>query len=138
MHSSYSRKSLVRKLGIKAGFKLAILNPPGNYENTLGELPKDITVTHEPVGRLDFVQIFATDVKVLQNEFGRIRSGLDWNGMVWICWPKSSSGLQTSLNENAVREIGLKNGLVDVKICAVDSVWSGLKFVRRREDRHQF
>jgi hypothetical protein len=131
----YSRKSLVQKLGIKPGFNLAILHAPDDYDKTLGELPKDVTITRELTGQLDLVQVFSGSVKALDEDFTRIRTALKQNGMVWISWPKSSSGVKSSLNENTVREIGLKNGLVDVKVCAIDNVWSGLKFVRRIKDR---
>ncbi len=135
MPVGYSRKSLVQKLGIKPGFNLAILHAPNHYDNTLGELPKGVTITRELMVQLDFVQVFASRVKALQEDFPKIKRALKQNGMVWISWPKRSSGVKSSLNENAVREIGLKNGLVDVKVCAIDNVWSGLKFVRRIENR---
>jgi hypothetical protein len=135
MPVGYSRKSLVQRLGIKPGFNLAILHAPDHYDKTLGELPKNVTITRELTGQLDFVQVFARSIKALEEVFPRIRKPLKQNGMVWISWPKSSSGVKSSLNENAVREIGLKNGLVDVKVCAIDNVWSGMKFVRRIKDR---
>ena len=135
MASDPSRRTLVQKLGIKAGFRLAILSAPANYDNTLGQLPEDAEAKHKLSGQLDFVQVFATDAKALQEEFQNIKPNLKENGILWISWPKVSSGLITSLNEKAVRELGLQNGLVDVKVCAVDDVWSGLKFVKRIKDR---
>ena len=135
MTVGYSKKSLVEKLGIKEGLKVAILNSPANYNDTLGKLPKNVTVMKTIGERLDFIQFFTKESKELQSKFPNLKRALSQNGILWISWPKSSSKVKTDLNENIVREIGLGNGLVDVKIAAVDEVWSGLKFVYRLKDR---
>ncbi len=135
MSTGYSRKSLTEKLGITEGFKIVILNPPKDYFNTLGNLPKDVLVTKTLKGPLDFIHFFTKKREELENKFPVLKKELAQNGMLWISWPKGSSKLKTDLNENVVREIGLKNGLVDVKVCVVDETWSGLKFVYRLKDR---
>jgi hypothetical protein len=135
MTAGYSKKSLVEKLGIKAGFKISILDPPKNYNSTLGKLPENVAVMKELKGPLDFIHFFTEERKELGSKFPILKQELSRDGMVWISWPKISSKVATDLNENIVREIGLKNGLVDVKTCAVDEIWSGLKFVYRVKDR---
>lgn len=131
----YSKKSLVEKLGIKEGLKVAILNSPANYNYTLGKLPENVTVMKNLGERLDFIQFFTKESKELQGKFPALKRALSQKGVLWISWPKGSSKVKTDLNENMVREIGLNNCLVDVKIAAVDEIWSGLKFVYRLKDR---
>jgi len=135
MSRGYSRKSLIEKLGITEGCKIVILNPPKDYFNTLGSLPKDVLVTKMLKGPLDFIHFFTKKREELESKFPVLKKQLSENGTLWISWPKGSSKVETDLNGNVVREIGLKNGLVDVKVCAVNNVWSGLKFVYRLEDR---
>ena len=134
MPAGYSKKSLVEKLGIKDGFAVAILGAPENYAATLGKLPSGVQA-NKLKGPLDFIQFFSSRGSHLDEQFPKLKAALSANGMLWISWPKVSSGVPTDLTENAVREIGLRNGLVDVKVCAVDEVWSGLKFVYRIKDR---
>ncbi|HKR08651.1 MAG TPA: DUF3052 domain-containing protein, partial [Gemmatimonadaceae bacterium] len=86
-------------------------------------------------GKLDFALLFAEDFSALARSFAKLRDRLESNGMLWISWPKKTSGVATDLTETTVREYGLNNGLVDVKVCAIDDTWSGLKFVRRLSDR---
>lgn len=135
MPAGYSKKSLVEKLGIKEGLRVAILNSPTNYNYTLGELPENVAVIKNLGERLDFIQFFTKESKELQSKFPTLKRALSQKGVLWISWPKGSSKVKTDLNENIVREIGLGNGLVDVKIAAVDEIWSGLKFVYRLKDR---
>jgi hypothetical protein len=137
MSAGYSKKPLVEKLGIKPGFEVAFLNAPSDYAATIGSLPDGVKVSTRLKSQLDFVQIFATDEMVLEKKFPKSKDCLKENGMIWVSWPKVSSGLRSSITESKVRETGLKNGLVDVKICAIDATWSGLKFVRRVKDRSQ-
>jgi len=133
--AGYSKRSLGEKLGIKPGIKLAILSAPEGYEKTLGELPADVHVASSQDSPLDFVQFFTRDRQALEKQFPALKQALAPDGQLWISWPKGSSKVETDLNENVVREIGLQNGLVDVKVIAVDEVWSGLKFVYRVKDR---
>ncbi len=95
-----------------------------------------MTVVREPKKNVDFIQVFATRRKGLKDQVPRLKGRLKPDGMLWVSWPKRSSKLATDLNDGLVREVGLKNGLVDVKVCAVDESWSALKFVRRLKDRH--
>jgi len=132
--AGYSGKPLVQKLGIKPGTTIAILNAPKGYERTLGKLP---SVTRKSNARtaIDFVQFFTTEKRELERRFGMLARALSPAGMLWISWPKKSSGVATDLTEDVIRSVGLAHGLVDVKVAAVDDVWSGLKFVRRVKDR---
>jgi len=132
--AGYSGKSLVAKLGIKSGSTIAILGAPRGYGRTLGKLPQ---VRRKPsaAGRLDFVQFFTKEKLELEGRFAALARALAPAGMLWISWPKKASGVPTDLTEDVIRAIGLAHGLVDVKVAAVDEVWSGLKFVRRLKDR---
>jgi len=135
MSAGYSGKPLAQKLGIKKGDVVAFSNAPDDYDRLLGKLPDGVIVARELEGQLDFIQFFATERASLEREFPRLKARLEQGGTIWVSWPKASSGLQTDLSDGVVREVGLKNGLVDVKVCAVDDSWSGLKFVRRVKDR---
>lgn len=134
--AGYSATPLLKKLGIKPGFKIAFLNAPNGYEREL-DLPAGVTINSRSDQLLDFAQMFVKSEKELRREFPLYAKRLKAAGMLWVSWPKKSSGVATDLAENKVREIGLEAGLVDVKICAVSEVWSGLKFVYRLKDRAQ-
>ena len=133
--AGYSKRTLQEKLGIKAGVRIALVGAPDEYSGTLGALPKGVTVADGKGGSLDLIQYFTTRRADLERGIGSLKSRLQPAGALWVSWPKSGSGVTTVLNENVVREIALKNGLVDVKVCAVDDVWSGLKLVVRLKDR---
>lgn len=133
--AGYSKSLLVDKLGLKAGFKVAFINPPRDYLASLGKLPKDVSVAGDSECLVDFIHCFSRRRRDVEGQFAGLKPRLAPNGMLWFSWPKGSSGIETDLNENVLREIGLRNGLVDVKVCAVDDVWSGLKFVFRLKDR---
>jgi hypothetical protein len=133
--SGYSGTPLVKKLGIKPGDRLAILNAPDDYETTLGPIPEGAQRLRQLGKAMDFVQFFTRSRSELARSFPKLRDALAYHGGLWVSWPKKSSGVESDLNENIIREIGLQNGLVDVKVAAVDEVWSGLKFVYRLEDR---
>lgn len=133
--AGYSKRSLVDKLGIKPGYRIYIGNAPAGYDKTLGELPAKAAAAKSLKGPCDFIQFFTTEKSVLDTTFPKLKKNLDLAGTLWISWPKGASKVKTDLNENVVREIGLRNGLVDVKVCAVDEVWSGLKFMYRLKDR---
>ncbi|HEV2965012.1 MAG TPA: DUF3052 domain-containing protein [Candidatus Angelobacter sp.] len=133
--AGYSKRSLVDKLGIKPGYRAYIGNPPAGYDKTLGELPPKAAIAKSLKSPCDFIQFFTTEKSVLNEAFPKLKKNLDLAGTLWISWPKGASKVKTDLNENVVREIGLSNGLVDVKVCAVDEVWSGLKFMYRLKDR---
>jgi hypothetical protein len=137
MAAGYSKKSLVEKLGIKDGFTISIVAAPKNYATTLGKLPSGVKQSKKREGPIDFLQFFCSKRSRLEDNFPTLKEALSPSGMLWISWPKASSGVSTDLSESVVREIGLRNGLVDVKVCAVDETWSGLKFVFRVKDRFQ-
>jgi hypothetical protein len=132
--AGYSGTPLVKKLGIKPGFNIAFVNAPADFANEL-ELPGDVTINSRSGKPLDFAQVFVKSEKELKAKFPEYAKRLNPSGMLWVSWPKKSSGVTTDLSEGIVRAIGLAAGLVDVKICAVDEVWSGLKFVFRLQDR---
>lgn len=135
MTAGYSGKPLAEKLGIKEGFRIAIVNPPSGYKSVLGPLPAKVRFSKATDGQLDLIQIFSRQRASLEKEIPALRQHMASNGMIWVSWPKGASKLTTDLNENAVREIALVNDLVDVKVCAVDQTWSGLKLVIRLKDR---
>lgn len=134
--AGYSGKPLVKKLGIKPGFNIAFVSAPPGYANEL-DLPPDVTINSRSGKPFDFAQLFVKSEKELTTKFTEYAKRLQPSGMLWVSWPKKSSGVSTNLSENIVRDIGLRAGLVDVKICAVSEVWSGLKFVFRLRDRPQ-
>ena len=130
-----SKRSLIEKLGIKAGFAVAFLGVPEGLRAILGQLPAGVTVRKGNAGPLDFIHFFTKRRRELETRIPELKRYLLPHGVLWISWPKWSSGVETDLNENLVREIALKNSLVDVKVCAVDDTWSGLKLVYRLKDR---
>lgn len=131
----YSGTPLPKKLGIKEGFRVALARAPEDVRTELREALDGCEVLPDAGNALDFAMVFTTSRAELAKEFKRIAKQLAPAGMLWVSWPKKTSGVKTDLNENVVREIGLAAGLVDVKVCAVTDVWSGLKFVRRLKDR---
>lgn len=135
--AGYSGTALAKKLGVKANQRVAFLNAPALFADTLGPLPPDITVSADLRGRgaFDLVVLFAPDQAALRSRFARIADRLTPAGALWVAWPKKASGVPTDLTENIVRDTGLEAGLVDVKVCAVDAIWSGLRFVYRLKDR---
>jgi hypothetical protein len=133
--AGYSGTPLVQKLGLQEGHKFLIMNSPPKYKTTLGKIPAGAVMSRSLQRPLDFVQFFTKEKTELESRFPEIKNAMAANGMIWISWPKGASGVKTDLNEGVVRQIGLQNGWVDVKVCAVDEVWSGLKFVIRLKDR---
>jgi hypothetical protein len=129
----YSGTPLIDKLGIKPGAKLKFVSAPKDFDALLGELPENARLAKS--GSLDFALLFAKARSDLVKGFSRLRDRLEANGMLWVAWPKKTSGVETDLTEGVVRTFGLESGLVDVKVCAIDDTWSGLKFVRRLKDR---
>jgi hypothetical protein len=131
----YSGTPLPKKLGIKAGFRVHFVDAPPEVRAELNGEFAGCEIVREGKTPLDFAMLFTKSKTTLTKEFQRIAKLLAPAGMLWVSWPKKSSGVATDLDENIVREIGLAAGLVDVKVCAVTEVWSGLKFVRRLKDR---
>jgi len=135
MSTGHPKVSLSQKLGIKNGFRMAVFNAPHDYREKLGKLPDNIAIETRLMNSLDFIHFFAKSRSQLEDEFPKLKMMLSQKGMIWISWPKGSSGLETDLNENVIRKVGLNNGLVDIKVAAIDEIWSGLKFVFRLKDR---
>lgn len=135
MAAGYSNKTLVQKLGIKPGFEVYFFNLPEHYFELLEDLPGDITFGLEEEQSIDFIHYFCQELAQLVSDFPMLKETLKPTGMLWISWPKGSSKIATDLNENVIREVGLAQGLVDVKVAAIDEDWSGLKFVYRLTDR---
>jgi hypothetical protein len=133
--AGYSTRSLPEKLGIKPGMAVVVLQAPVGYPALLGTLPPGVTLRARLPARASFIHQFSVSRKELSDDFTHLARSLTDDGTLWVSWPKRASNVETDLAENIVREIGLKEGLVDVKVCAIDEVWSGLKFVRRLENR---
>ena len=136
--AGYSGTPLIKKLGIKDSHRVAFIQAPTGYAKTVGKLPPEVSNVAALNGGkqdLDFIQLFVRNQAELKKSFSQARQRLCPNGSLWVSWPKKASGISTDLNENVIREIGLAVGLVDVKVCAVDDTWSGLKFVYRLKDR---
>jgi hypothetical protein len=130
--SGYSGTPLIKKLGIKSGFNTVFVNAPSGFASGFN-LPADVfSNSRKP---LDFALLFVRSEKELQQRFSKLAGKLKPNGMFWVSWPKKSSGVETDLSFTNVQAIGLAAGLVDVKVCAINETWSGLKFVYRLQDR---
>jgi hypothetical protein len=125
----YSGTPLPKKLGIKDGYRAALIGMPGDVRDELRDALAGCRISKDVAGPLDFIFLFSKSQAELERELKRAAKALVPAGMVWISWPKKSSGVATDLTEDVIRAIGLKAGLVDVKVCAVTDVWSGLKFV---------
>ncbi len=136
MAAGYSGTPLAKKLGIKAGMKLFAYQAPPHYQSLLDTLPEGCEWLNEgEEAQTDFVHAFFKEEAELVQRLSSLKALLPSNGSLWLSWPKKSSKIETNLNRELIREHGLDSGLVDVKVCAVDENWSGLKFVYRLQDR---
>ena len=133
--AGYSGTPLPKKLGVKPNQRIALVNAPNDFAKVLGRLPENAAIVKRLNGPLDLILLFVDREQTLTKQFPILANKLQSNGMIWVAWPKKSSGVATDLVFEKVQRIGLDCGLVDVKICAVDDVWSGLKFVIRLKDR---
>lgn len=132
----YSDTILSRKLGIKPGANLALVNAPDGFDVTLGELPPGVVVRRLAQGTgFDVIVAFCQRRADVERGLRGWLMALDEAGGLWIAWPKRASGIETDLGDGVVRELGLAVGLVDNKVCAIDATWSGLRFVYRLADR---
>lgn len=137
--SGYSGTPLPRKLGIKPGHRVRFAAAPPEFAAALGELPQPLHVVppdDDSAADLDLVVFFTTSADELRERFDRLAAALRPAGMLWIAWPKKASRVSTDLTEDVVRRIALDGGMVDVKVCAIDATWSGLKLVYRLKDRN--
>jgi hypothetical protein len=133
--SGYSGTPLVQKLGIKPGFFIFVQGLAVDYTAITGKLPAGVTIARRLAGNLDMIHLFAESAKDLAGELTRFRKAIKQDGMIWVSWPKKSSGVATDLTDVVVRDTALSLGLVDIKVCAVDATWSGLKFVIPKAQR---
>ena len=129
----YSGTPLIKKLGIKNGMRVSFLYSPDHYRALLGDLPDGLKEGCD--GRIDFTHAFFYDRTDFELELPTMMRAIARDGMIWISWPKKASKVPTTMSEDIIREVALPMGLVDVKVCAVDEVWSGLKLVIRKELR---
>jgi len=133
--SGYSGKPVVQKLGLKPGFCIFVEGLSVPYSDVVGELPDGLRVMKTAKAPLDSVHLFAATSKGLATKLRAYRKAIAPDGMIWASWPKKASGVATDVTEALVRETALANGLVDIKICAVNDIWSGLKLVIPVKDR---
>jgi uncharacterized RDD family membrane protein YckC len=133
--AGYSTRSLVEKLGIKSGMRVAIINAPPAFRSLMETLPAGVSVVRALRGALPFIHFFTKRRAALEGKFPALFRALAPDGSLWISWPKKASGVDTDITEDVVRAVALAGGLVDVKVAAIDDVWSGLKLVRRLKDR---
>ena len=133
--AGYSGTPLPQKLGIKTGLTVVTINAPAKYRRLLGKIPDGVAFSNRLDSSSNFVHLFTRRRSELQKKLSILRDKILENGMVWVSWPKKSSGISTDVTEDVIREIALPLGFVDVKVCAVDETWSGLKLMIRRENR---
>lgn len=134
MPAGYSTTPLAKKLGIKPGYRMLLINEPDHYGDLFEDLPGDLIIDHDGTA-LDFVHFFITEKKDLEPTVRGIMQQIKKTGILWISWPKGASKIETDLNRDIIREAVLEIGLVDIKVAAVDDDWSGLKFMYRKKDR---
>ena len=133
--SGYSGTPLVKKLGIKESSRWFILHAPKEYEIWLGELPDGAAITTRAKPPIEAVHLFVKEALELGALLSKLRRELKQDGFIWVSWPKKSSKVPTDITEDTIRKIALPLGFVDVKVCAVSEVWSGLKLVIRKSER---
>jgi len=133
--AGYSGTPLVGKLGIRPNEKIVALNPPANYTALLDGLPDGAEITKRLMAKARFVHLFVTRRGELTKRLSALRTTLDEAGTLWVSWPKKASKVPTDVTEDTIREVALPLGFVDVKVCAVDDIWSGLKLMIRRTER---
>ena len=135
MPAGYSGKPLAEKLGITPGMQIAALGAPANYRALIAPLPPRVSVTDAPKRGAAFIHVFVKSRAELAEQLVMYRKSMAQDGMIWVSWPKKASKLATDVTEDVVRDLALPLGLVDVKVCAVDETWSGLKLVIRASER---
>ena len=133
--AGYSGTPLGKKLGIKPGFNILLINAPGHYFSLFTDLPADLIVNNDAQATKDLIHFFTKQKDEYINLLPALRQQIKPNGIIWVSWPKKASKVATDITENIIRNFALKSGLVDIKVCAVDEVWSGLKLVIPVADR---
>ncbi len=127
--TGYSGTPLAKKLGIKDGFKVRIINAPDHYTDLFDDMPANISFLKDSRSKKNLIHYFTKEEKDLLKNIFSLKNEIEQDGMIWVSWPKKASKIPTNITEDVIRKIALSNGLVDVKVCAVDEVWSGLKLV---------
>jgi hypothetical protein len=135
MPAGYSGTPLAKKLGIKDGMRVIALNAPDGYRRWLVGLPDTAAISTTLASPVGAVHLFETSRSALSKRLKSLRPRLESDGFIWVSWPKRTSGVKTDITEDVIREVALPLGFVDVKVCAVTDVWSGLKLVIRRSER---
>lgn len=135
MTAGYSGTPLAKKLGIKEGHVVALLNGPDHFEELVAPLPPSVTTRTSARGKADVVLLFTKSRSEFERRLDSLGRMIYPNAMIWVCWPKKASKVPTDMTEDVVRAVALPTGLVDVKVCAIDATWSGLKVVWRKELR---
>ena len=133
--AGYSKTPLWKKLGLKEGYRACVLNAPEDYFELIDGMPEGVVWLTRRARDLDFIHLFAKESAVIEKALPKLMHHIKKNGMIWISWYKKSAKIPTDLNEDIIRGLALSLGLVDVKVCAVDEKWSGLKIVIRKENR---
>ena len=133
--AGYSKTPLAKKLGFKENFRVRVKRPPENYLDLVNPLPDNVHISTKIRKNIDIWHLFTKSRQELTLQLQKSRVEIRQNGMIWVSWPKKSSKVKTDITEDVIREIALPLGLVDVKVCAIDEVWSGLKLVIRKELR---
>jgi hypothetical protein len=133
--AGYSGTPLAKKLGLKAPLALVVVGAPDDYRSWLGELPAGVDVGAKAKGPVQAAHVFATRRADLEKHLASLRKALEPAGFVWVSWPKKAAKVETDITEDGIREIALPMGFVDIKVCAVTEVWSGLKLVIRKSER---
>lgn len=133
--AGYSGTPLAKKLGIKEGIIIRLVNPPDDYASFFTDLPKNVTFTNNAAITKQMVHYFTKDIIALAKDIAALRQEIFPNGSVWISWPKKASKIPCNITEDDIRQLALANGLVDIKVCAVSDIWSGLKLVVPVKDR---
>ena len=133
--AGYSGTPLAKKLGFKDGYRIRIKNAPADYLDLVSPRPENVQISKSIRKNIDIFHFFTRSSSELASQLPKLMSAIQQNGMIWISWPKKSSGVSSSVTEDTIRIVALPLGLVDVKVCAVDETWSGLKLVIRKEFR---
>jgi hypothetical protein len=133
--SGYSGTPLVDKLGFRPGSRIAYVNPPEEFAELVGDLPEGCRVGQGVRAQADLVVCFVKQRRVFEQRLPALRRAIEPDGMLWVAWPKKSSGVRTDVTEDVIRAVALPTGLVDTKVCAIDETWSGLRLVVRKELR---
>jgi len=128
-NTGYSGTPLAKKLGIKEGFKIRVVNEPEYYFELFANFPENVSILSDKKVKKNLIHFFTKEASELIDNILLLKDEIEANGMIWISWPKKASKILTDITEDTVRNFALQNGLVDIKVCAVDEIWSGLKLV---------